>query len=72
MSSTSVALRGPDGHIRQDLLLIPTASFTFGFVSGLMTSSRFAGKQFLAENAHRLPTTVQGSARSSLPSYKGE
>lgn len=46
--------------IRQDLLLIPTSAFLFGFVSGLVTSSRLSGRQFLAENAHRLPTTVQG------------
>ncbi|KAK4058127.1 hypothetical protein OIO90_000866 [Microbotryomycetes sp. JL221] len=45
---------------RQDLILIPFAASVFGFVSGLLTSSRLAARQFLAENAHRLPTTVQG------------
>lgn len=46
--------------VRQDLILIPLSSFIIGFVSGLLTQSRLAGRQFLAENAHRLPTTVQG------------
>ncbi|GAA5984184.1 hypothetical protein JCM5350_005444 [Sporobolomyces pararoseus] len=46
--------------IRQDTVLIPTAAFAFGFTSGLVSSSKLASKQFLAENAHRLPTTVQG------------
>ncbi|GAA5831339.1 hypothetical protein JCM3766R1_003018 [Sporobolomyces carnicolor] len=45
---------------RQDTVLIPTAAFVFGFTSGLVSSSKLASKQFLAENAHRLPTTVQG------------
>ncbi|SGZ30699.1 BQ5605_C049g12435 [Microbotryum silenes-dioicae] len=45
---------------RTDLVLIPLAGSTFGFVSGVLTSSQLASKQFLAENAHRLPTTVQG------------
>ncbi|KAK4054808.1 hypothetical protein OIV83_000732 [Microbotryomycetes sp. JL201] len=45
---------------RQDLVVIPLAASVFGFVSGLLTSSRLAARQFLAENAHRLPTTVQG------------
>jgi hypothetical protein len=46
--------------VRQDLILIPISAFIVGFVSGMLTSSRLAGRQFLAENAHRLPTTVQG------------
>ncbi|KAM0793133.1 hypothetical protein ACM66B_000609 [Microbotryomycetes sp. NB124-2] len=49
-----------DEQDHQDLILIPSAAAVFGFVSGLMTSSRLAARQFLAENAHRLPTTVQG------------
>jgi hypothetical protein len=55
--------------LRQDLVLIPSSAFVLGFVSGLLTSSRLSGRQFLAENAHRLPTTVQGfvSPSSSLP-----
>ncbi|GAA5896826.1 uncharacterized protein JCM6883_007019 [Sporobolomyces salmoneus] len=46
--------------VRQDTVLIPTAAFAFGFTSGLVSSSKLASRQFLAENAHRLPTTVQG------------
>ncbi|GAA5942363.1 uncharacterized protein JCM15063_002982 [Sporobolomyces koalae] len=46
--------------VRQDTVLIPTAAFAFGFTSGLVSASKLASKQFLAENAHRLPTTVQG------------
>ncbi|GAA6058567.1 hypothetical protein JCM10212_007006 [Sporobolomyces blumeae] len=46
--------------IRQDTVLIPTSAFVFGFTSGLVSKSKLAAKQFLAENAHRLPTTVQG------------
>jgi hypothetical protein len=46
--------------LRQDIVLIPVVSFVFGFSSGLLTASRLAARQFLAENAHRLPTTVQG------------
>lgn len=53
------------GGLRQDLVLIPLSSIIFGFVSGLLTSSRLASRQFLAENAHRLPTTVQGSVQFS-------
>lgn len=44
----------------EELILIPTSAFLVGFVSGLVTNSRLSGRQFLAENAHRLPTTVQG------------
>ncbi|GAA5831783.1 hypothetical protein JCM11251_003880 [Rhodosporidiobolus azoricus] len=43
-----------------DKVVIPVAAFVFGFTSGLVSSSKLASKQFLAENAHRLPTTVQG------------
>ncbi|GAA5871766.1 hypothetical protein JCM3774_000294, partial [Rhodotorula dairenensis] len=42
------------------LVLGPAAAFSFGFTSGVVSSSKLASKQFLAENAHRLPTTVQG------------
>lgn len=44
------------------LFLGPAAAFSFGFTSGVVSSSKLASKQFLAENAHRLPTTVQGCA----------
>ncbi|GAA6005674.1 hypothetical protein JCM10207_005291 [Rhodosporidiobolus poonsookiae] len=43
-----------------DSLVVPVSAFVFGFTSGLVSSSKLASKQFLAENAHRLPTTVQG------------
>ncbi|GAA5872611.1 hypothetical protein JCM16303_004582 [Sporobolomyces ruberrimus] len=46
--------------VRQDTVLIPSAAFAFGFTSGMVSSSKLSAKQFLAENAHRLPTTVQG------------
>ncbi|GAA97065.1 uncharacterized protein L969DRAFT_238168 [Mixia osmundae IAM 14324] len=42
------------------LILTPICAGTFGFVSGLLTSAEKASLQFLAENAHRQPTTVQG------------
>ncbi|GAA5895969.1 hypothetical protein JCM5296_003157 [Sporobolomyces johnsonii] len=50
----------PEPWIRQDTLIVPVSGFVFGFTSGLVSSSKLASKQFLAENAHRLPTTVQG------------
>ncbi|SCV68030.1 BQ2448_151 [Microbotryum intermedium] len=56
VSSTDAAVPST----RTDLVLIPLAGSTFGFVSGVLTSSQLASKQFLAENAHRLSTTVQG------------
>ncbi|GAA6007109.1 hypothetical protein JCM11491_001513 [Sporobolomyces phaffii] len=46
--------------VRQDTVVVPSAAFAFGFTSGLVSASKLAAKQFLAENAHRLPTTVQG------------
>lgn len=42
------------------LLLIPACASTLGFVSGLLQSGQKASLQFLAENAHRQPTTLQG------------
>ena len=42
------------------LLLVPVCASTFGFVSGLLTGSQRASLQFLAENAHRQPNTLQG------------
>ena len=41
-------------------LLIPLCASSIGFVSGLLTASQRASLQFLAENAHRQPTTLQG------------
>ena len=42
------------------LLVIPVCTSTFGFVSGLLSASQRSALQFLAENAHRQPTTLQG------------
>ncbi|GAA5842331.1 hypothetical protein JCM9279_005347 [Rhodotorula babjevae] len=50
----------PLGPYPSLVVLAPTSAFLFGFTSGLVSSSKLAAKQFLAENAHRLPTTVQG------------
>jgi len=50
----------PLGPAPSLVVLAPTSAFLFGFTSGLVSSSKLAAKQFLAENAHRLPTTVQG------------
>jgi hypothetical protein len=47
--------------------VIPVSGAVFGFTSGLVSSSKLAAKQFLAENAHRQPTTVQGCVLA-LPS----
>lgn len=63
MSTDQAALRDDEdqsGLIRPDLVLVPLAASVFGFTSGLLNSSKLAARQFLAENAHRLPTTVQG------------
>lgn len=42
------------------LLLVPVCASSFGFVSGLLTGGQRASLQFLAENAHRQPRTLQG------------
>ncbi|KZT42897.1 hypothetical protein SISSUDRAFT_975852, partial [Sistotremastrum suecicum HHB10207 ss-3] len=42
------------------LLLVPIVSFTAGFLIGVRRGGRAASVRFLAENAHRAPTTVQG------------
>ncbi|KZS97775.1 hypothetical protein SISNIDRAFT_481665 [Sistotremastrum niveocremeum HHB9708] len=42
------------------LLLVPIVSFTAGFLIGVRRGGRAASLRFLAENAHRAPTTVQG------------
>lgn len=42
------------------LLIVPLCACTFGFVSGLLSASQRSSLQFLAENAHRQPTTLQG------------
>lgn len=42
------------------LLLIPVCAASFGFASGLLSGGKKSSLQFLAENAHRQPTTLQG------------
>ncbi|CAO1625913.1 unnamed protein product [Sympodiomycopsis kandeliae] len=39
---------------------IPLTAFGIGLVSGIFTTANQAGLVFLAENAHRKPTTMQG------------
>lgn len=40
--------------------LVPGAALVVGTMMGLVRGSRNASLRFLAENAHRAPTTVQG------------
>ena len=40
--------------------VLPSSAFGLGLVSGVITSGKRAGLVFMAENAHRLPDTVQG------------
>lgn len=40
--------------------LLPVSAFAVGMVSGFLTAGKRAGLVFMAENAHRLPDTVQG------------
>ncbi|PWZ00572.1 hypothetical protein BCV70DRAFT_160431 [Testicularia cyperi] len=40
--------------------VLPTTAFGVGLVSGMLTSGKRAGLVFMAENAHRMPDTVQG------------
>lgn len=47
-------------NIPQRFYLVPAACFTTGFVLGITRGARQASLRFLAENAHRRPTTVQG------------
>lgn len=46
-------------HLPLSTLLVSCA-FGLGFVSGMVGGARRSGLMFLAENAHRLPRTVQG------------
>ena len=50
----------PKAKVPVDVWLIPTASFTAGSILGFSRGARMSGLRFLAENAHRLPTTVGG------------
>ncbi|GAC76639.1 hypothetical protein PANT_22c00131 [Moesziomyces antarcticus T-34] len=40
--------------------VLPSTAFGLGLVSGVLTAGKRAGLVFMAENAHRLPDTVQG------------
>ncbi|CDS82114.1 uncharacterized protein SPSC_02934 [Sporisorium scitamineum] len=40
--------------------VLPSTAFGLGLISGVLTSGKRAGLVFMAENAHRLPDTVQG------------
>ncbi|KAG9101024.1 hypothetical protein FRC06_003451 [Ceratobasidium sp. 370] len=63
-SDTFMLERDPDGKIRvnvpQRYYLVPCACATAGVVLGIARGARQASLRFLAENAHRRPTTVQG------------
>lgn len=47
-------------NIPQRMMLIPGSAFIVGTAIGIMRGGREASLRFLAENAHRPPTTVQG------------
>ena len=47
-------------NIPSRVYLVPCAAFTVGSAIGLVRGGRMASLQFLAENVHRPPTTVQG------------
>ncbi|KAF9485395.1 hypothetical protein BDN70DRAFT_771148, partial [Pholiota conissans] len=47
-------------NIPQRMLTVPGTAFVVGSAIGIMRGGRTASLQFLAENAHRPPTTVQG------------
>lgn len=46
--------------IPRRLYLLPCVATTLGFSFGLLRGSRRASLRFLAENAHRQPTTIRG------------
>ncbi|KAI9271790.1 hypothetical protein BDA99DRAFT_433207 [Phascolomyces articulosus] len=46
--------------VNQRLILMAGVGSFWGFSIGSFIGGRHAGLQYLAENAHRLPTTVQG------------
>ena len=50
----------PDAIILPFSTLFVISAYGLGFASGMATGFQRAGLVFLAENAHRLPTTVQG------------
>ena len=50
-------------HLPERLLVLPPAAFALGAFVGLSRGGSRARLRFLAENAHRPPTTVQGWVR---------
>uniref|UniRef100_V5EB80 Uncharacterized protein n=1 Tax=Kalmanozyma brasiliensis (strain GHG001) TaxID=1365824 RepID=V5EB80_KALBG len=53
-------LEKEDGSLFAISPLLPGTAFAMGLISGMLTSGKRAGLVFMAENAHRLPDTVQG------------
>ncbi|WOO85583.1 uncharacterized protein LOC62_07G009084 [Vanrija pseudolonga] len=49
-----------DLHVPSNLLIVPAAAAVVGFALGMRREGGKARLRFLAENAHRQPTTVQG------------
>ncbi|KZT74292.1 hypothetical protein DAEQUDRAFT_720455, partial [Daedalea quercina L-15889] len=47
-------------NVPPHVYLLPGAAFAVGAMIGLRRGARTAAMQFLAENVHRPPTTVQG------------
>ncbi|EIW70817.1 hypothetical protein TREMEDRAFT_28772, partial [Tremella mesenterica DSM 1558] len=47
-------------HIPRSLLILPPCSAMLGMLIGISRGGSKARLRFLAENAHRLPTTIQG------------
>lgn len=64
IGSTTMVERGNKGSIHlnvpQRMLVVPAIAFVVGTGLGIMRGGRTASLRFLAENAHRPPTTVQG------------
>lgn len=61
--NTAAASEPPSSFLRSVLAIspvLPSTAFGLGLVSGVLTSGKRAGLVFMAENAHRLPDTVQG------------
>jgi hypothetical protein len=53
-------------HLPERLLVLPPAAFALGAFVGLSRGGSRARLRFLAENAHRPPTTVQGWVSTGL------
>ncbi|KIM45831.1 hypothetical protein M413DRAFT_64360 [Hebeloma cylindrosporum] len=60
----STESKNEDGAIRLNipprLMVVPATAFIVGSAIGMVRGGREASLRFLAENAHRPPTTVQG------------